>query len=227
VSVNGKRLITQLFFILLFSALALIAQNINFSRLVGSSNQYFTFFQFMGPLPASFLGLPAGMAAILLTQLANYALLGKAIDFVGAWRLLPMLFAAYYFGYGNRLVRAAIPLLCMAAFISHPVGGQVWFYSLYWLIPILALKFEHNLLARSLGATFTAHAVGGAFWVWTVPMPAEAWIALIPIVAYERGLFALGIAASHIAFNTVLSAFESLLPHRVLNIERRYVLLRA
>ncbi|MEM3030434.1 MAG: hypothetical protein QXH27_01750 [Candidatus Micrarchaeia archaeon] len=221
----GKtHLATQLFFILLFSALALVAQNINFSQLVGSSNQYFTFFQFIGPLPASFLGVLPGAAAILLAQLANYALLGRAIDFVGAWRLLPMLFAAYYFGRGNRIARALVPLACMAVFIAHPVGGRVWFYTLYWLIPVIALKFEHNLLARSLGATFTAHAIGGAFWIWTVPMPAEAWLALIPIVAYERGLFALGIAGSHLAFNTVLQRFETLVPASVLRVEKQYAL---
>ncbi|MEM4389240.1 MAG: hypothetical protein QXG98_01080 [Candidatus Micrarchaeia archaeon] len=223
---DRMHLATQLLFILLFGALALVAQNINFSQLVGSSNQYFTFFQFIGPLPASFLGIIPGVATILLAQLANYALLGKAIDFVGAWRLLPMLFAGYYFGRGNRIVRALVPLACMVAFMAHPIGGQVWFYTLYWLIPPLALKFEHNLLARSLGATFTAHAIGSTIWIWTVPMPAEAWLVLIPIVAYERGLFALGIAVSHVVFNTLLAPFEAALPARALRIERQYVLLR-
>src|SRR3990172_1095426 len=45
----------------------------------------------------------------------------------------------------------------------HPIGRTVWFYSIYWLIPLIVWPFRNNfLLARSLGATFTIHAVGGA-----------------------------------------------------------------
>ena len=36
-------------------------------------------------------------------------------------------------------------------------------------------------------------------------MTAEAWLLLIPVVAFERGLFAAGISVSHVLFNTILS----------------------
>ena len=58
---------------------------------------------------------------------------------------------------------------------------------------------------RSLGATFTAHSVGGAAWIWAFNLPATVWQGLIPIVIQERLLFALGIAASYLVMKYVLS----------------------
>src|SRR3989344_4507066 len=118
-----------------------------------------------------------------------------------------MLFAAYYFGSKKRNLSIAVPLVCMALFILHPVGRHVWFFSLYWLIPVigkLPFNIPGKLFVRSLGATFTAHAVGTATWIWSVPMGAEAWVALIPVVFVERILFASGIAISYVVLNTVL-----------------------
>jgi len=48
---------------------------------------------------------------------------------------------------------------------------------------------------------------------------------LIPIVAYERFLFALGISGSYIAFNTALSRVEAVAKSGMVAIDRRYVLL--
>jgi len=61
------------------------------------------------------------------------------------------------------------------------------------------------LLARALGATFTAHSIGGAIWIWVFNLPAAVWVSLIPIVVIERGIFALGISASYILMNNILA----------------------
>lgn len=197
----------QALFVAMFAVLALIGQQINFSALVGAENQFFTLFQFFAPIAGAFLGPILGVIAVLSAEAANFAITGKELELLNLARLLPMLFAAYYFASTSKKLEAsnAVPLLAIAAFIFHPIGAKVWYFSLFWLIPILAKHFfANNLLAKSLGATFTAHAIGGALWIWTVQMPAEAWIALIPIVMYERVLFALGIAGAFIATNTVL-----------------------
>ena len=84
------------------------------------------------------------------------------------------------------------------------------------------------MITRSLGATFAAHSVGGAFWIWTVPMAAGQWVALIPIVIYERLLFAGGIVISYVAFNAVLDwildVFKVKVPAHVLRIEKRFTI---
>ena len=220
---------SKVLFVLLFAAIALAAQQINFSALVGAQNQFFTVFQLFGPIAGAFLGPIVGVGAVLISELGNAVVFGKAWGVLDVLRLTPMLFAAYYFGtHGKKAFRnlsVAVPIIAMALFMLHPVGRQAWFFSLYWTIPIIAKFFPNNLLMKSFGATFTAHAVGGAIWVWTVPMTAQQWVALIPVVAYERTVFALGIAVSFVAMTTVLAKLDALAGSKVsgaVTIEKKY-----
>ncbi|MFH1545088.1 MAG: hypothetical protein ABIE23_03305 [archaeon] len=222
----------RILFILLFSVLVLIGKQLNFSSVIGSEAQYFTFFQFFGPIAGGFLGAGIGAISVLVAELIEFIAVGKAFSFVNLFRLTPMLFAAVFFAvYARKKVKskalmAVIPLACIFFFVMHPVGNQAWFYALYWLIPIATILFTKRLFFRSLGATFTAHAIGSTVWLYTIPMPATAWIALIPITAMERILFALGISVSFIAFNTVLAKLENLIPAEIVSIDYRYILSR-
>ena len=49
-----------------------------------------------------------------------------------------MIFAAYYFGSKKRNLSIIVPIIAIAAFILHPVGREVWFFALFWTIPIIA-----------------------------------------------------------------------------------------
>jgi hypothetical protein len=162
--------------------------------------------------------------------------IGKEFSMINIIRLSPMIFAAIYFALMirrklpiNKIIMIAIPAVCMTLFMLHPVGRTVWYFSLYWTIPIIAAllpeSWKGQLFFRSYGSTFTAHAVGGAAWIYTIPMPAEAWIGLIPVVAYERFLFGLGIAVSYVVFNTVLDyVVETFnIPDSVI-VEKKYAL---
>ena len=213
-------------FIALFTALAVAASNINFSQVLGAPNQTFTFFQFMGPIAGGFLGAGAGILSVLLAQVVSFVWLGKSLELINILRLAPMLFAALYFAkYAKgKIIQAAVPLICMALFMLHPIGSQAWYYSLYWLIPAIALALPEHLFLRSLGATFTAHAIGGIIWLYFIPTTPAFWLALIPIVAFERTLFAAGISVSYVAFNTLFSRVDALAKSGILTIDRRYVL---
>lgn len=217
----------RILFFALFSVLVLIASQINFSAVWGAEGQFFTLFQFFGPIAGSFLGPFIGAGSVLIAQLAEKVLFGKAFDFIALFRLTPMIFAAIYFGlYAKKKFNftAVIPLIAMALFVIHPVGQQVWFYSLYWLIPVLAAVFSKRLFFRSLGATFTAHSIGSVVWLYTIPSTPVLWLALIPIVAVERLAFALGISVSFVAFTTVLAKLENYIPQKVLSVDKRYTL---
>ncbi|MDD5162777.1 MAG: hypothetical protein PHD95_01065 [Candidatus ainarchaeum sp.] len=216
-----------LFFLIAFAIIVFIASKINFSTIIGAENQSFTFFQFFGPIAGGFLGPVFGALSVLIAQASEFFLSGKAIEPINLLRLTPMLFGAFYFGkyLQKKSLKDAsllVPLACMALFWLNPVGQQVWFYALYWLIPVFAKLFSKRLIARSFGATFTAHAIGSTIWLYTVPMPAEAWIALIPIVAIERTAFALGISISYVGFNTFLSKVDSAFSTG-LHIDKAYV----
>ena len=99
-----------------------------------------------------------------------------------------------------------IPILAIISFNLNPVGRSAWLYSMYWLIPIVCYFFQERFLfAKALGSTFTAHAVGGAIWIWVFHLPQAVWLALIPVVAMERLTFAVGITVTYLVFNNVLN----------------------
>jgi hypothetical protein len=215
-------------FIFLFTILSLLASNINFSKIIGSENQTFTFFQFIGPISGGFLGAGAGILSVMLAQIISFIWLGKQLELINILRFLPMVFAAFYFAkyQKGKIEGALVGLICMALFIIHPIGSQVWYYSLYWLIPLLAVIIKDNLLLRSFGSTFTAHAVGSTIWLYFVPSTPEMWVLLIPIVAYERTIFALGISLTYYAFNTVFSKIDAIAKSEAIVIDKRYALFK-
>jgi hypothetical protein len=217
---------TKIFFALLFVALMFISAKINFSALVGANNQFFTIFQFFGPIAGGIIGPLFGAAIVLAAAASNFVINlfngSSSFELVTLLRLLPMVFAAYYFGTRKKKVSVVVPVIAIILFNLNPVGRQVWYFSLFWTIPIIASFFRNRLFMRSLGATFTAHSVGGAIWAWTVPMTPEMWIALIPVVIIERLLFASGISLSFVTANTLLAKVESKVPF--INVDPRYVL---
>ena len=268
-----NKLITTkgLMFLLIFSILVFIGDRINFSRLVGAQNQFFTLFQFFGPVAGAFLGPVVGVLSVLIAEVASKISTHSAFDLVTILRLTPMLFAAWYFGTKKDKLSFIVPLIAIFAFVVHPVGRQVWYFTLFWTIPLIlkyvnekyskyavsgvvavlgivmflltpafrtlwfgaafavAIALSYNfsgISSRSLGATFTAHAVGGAMWNYTVKMTPAAWNALIPIVIFERILFAAGIAVSFIVLNTVLDKLDSKTKSDYVNIDKKYILFR-
>ena len=217
-------------FLLIFSILVFIGDKVNFSKLVGTENQFFTLFQFFGPVAGAFLGPVVGGLSVLIAEVSSKLYTNASWDLVTILRLTPMLFAAWYFGTKKDKISYLVPILAIIAFIMHPVGRQVWYFSLFWTIPIivkiLPKKYGDKAFLKSLGATFTAHAVGGAMWNYVVPITPAAWIALIPIVIFERTLFALGITLSFASLNTLLDKLDAKTKSEYLNIDKKYVWLK-
>ncbi len=192
-------------FIALFTIIGLVALQVPLTQLVGSKVK-FTLYDLFAPIAPAFIGTVPGIIAVFLMQLINFFINGAHVVDAGTIiRFFPMLFAALYFSkksYWNIIV----PAIAMIAFIAHPIGRTVWYFSLYWVIPMVAYVFRDRwIFARSLGATFSAHAVGGAAWIYAFNLPAKVWIGLIPVVAMERFVFAVGIAAMYVVVNNLLA----------------------
>ncbi|OGF99630.1 hypothetical protein A2153_03665 [Candidatus Gottesmanbacteria bacterium RBG_16_38_7b] len=178
--------------------LGLISLQIPFTRLLGA-NVRFTLYDFIAPTLGVFLSTVPGIIAVLFIQLFNFLIHPDTLTGLGSViRLFPVLFAVFYFN-KKREINLLIPLVSIFIFILHPVGRTAWQYSLLWLIPVLAHYFRKNLYIRSLGATFTAHSVGGALWVWAFGLTREMWLALISQTLLERTLMAGGITVSYYA----------------------------
>ena len=223
-------------FLVLFAALAYVALQINVFAMQGVTGKGFTLFEFFGPIAGAFIGI-AGIAAIGAAKLVNAAMTGAPLGIVDLakltpmdlLKLTPMMFAAYYFWkHGSKLhddLSMLVPVVAMFAFWLHPVGQQAWYYALYWLVPIIAKFLPNRLFLRSLGATFTAHAMGSVLFLYTINTTPALWIALIPIVAIERAAFALGIAGSHVLFTNILNQVDRMWGiAKYVTVEKRYLL---
>ncbi len=193
--------------LIMFSILGLIALQIPFTRLLGS-NVKFTLFDFLAPTVGAFLGTLPGIISVLTMQVVNLILHGGKFDMGGIIRLVPTLFAVAYFA-KKRSSNFIVPVFCIIAFNLNPIGRSAWQYSMFWLIPIAAHFFRKNLFVKSLGATFTAHAVGGALWVWTFGLSKQIWLSLIPQVILERTAMAVGITVFYLLVNACLKYLTS------------------
>jgi len=188
-----------------FIFLGILALQVPLMKLVGSSVS-FTLFDAFAPIAGAFLGSIPGIIAVLLMQGFHFVTQGMNFsDPATLIRLLPLAMAALYFSRKMPL-NVIVPVLAIIAFVAHPVGREVWYFSLFWTIPIICYFFQERwLVARALGATFMAHSVGGALWVWFVPIPAAVWVGLIPVVIMERLLFAAGIAGAYLSVNNAFA----------------------
>lgn len=195
----------QIAFFILFILIGFGLMQIPFSQLVGAKNIKFSLFDFFGPIAGAFVGSVWGLIVVGAMQLINWGWHGFQLDAGVIIRLFPVLFSVLYFARRSKW-NIIIPAICMIAFWAHPEGRAAWPYALYWLIPIAAHFFhEKFIILRALGSTFTAHAVGGALWIWVFNMKAALWIGLIPVVWKERGLMMIGITLTYIAFNYLFS----------------------
>lgn len=201
----------KLFFLALFTIVGFISLQIPFNKLAGS-NVSFTLFDFFGPIAGAFLGPVLGIASVLAVEVGNMLVKHTPWTTGAIIRLFPTLFAVYFFAViqkkqGRWIL--AVPALAILVFLAHPNGRQVPYYTLFWTVPFIAFRFKNNLYMKSLGATFTAHSVGGAAWIWAFNLKASIWQGLIPVVISERLLFATGIAASYVAVKYTLNYLAS------------------
>ncbi|MCX6723915.1 MAG: hypothetical protein NT155_01925 [Candidatus Staskawiczbacteria bacterium] len=192
----------KVLFLIIFTVIGLIAFQISIDRIVGS-NQNFTLFELLGPVGGMFLGPVLGAVSAFVVRMLNVVMFHQKLDFLTIIRFLPAMLAAVYFGLKQKKTAIIFPI-CIALFLLNPIGRQAWMYSLIWLIPFAATFAKKRLIFNSLGATFTAHAVGSVIFLYSFGLTPAIWISLIPIVFIERGLFTIGIWASCLAFNFVL-----------------------
>nr|AIA18128.1 Unknown Function [uncultured bacterium] len=211
---------TRVISILVFAVIGFILMQIPVNQLEGSKAT-FTLFDAFAPMAGAILGSIPGLVAVLVMQIANMLVHHSAAVDVGTFiRLLPMLGAVLYFAKPSSKWLLAIPALAILSFNLDPVGRSVWYFSLFWLIPVVAhFSAKNNLFMRSLGATFIAHSIGGAIWVHAFHLPKAVWVSLIPIVVAERLLFAIGITLLYVAVSALIPFLvrKRILPQSALN----------
>lgn len=229
----NKKTIFKIIFTIFSALLFLVFTKNKFGPILGT-NVKFSLSVFFGPTLAKIFGVAYGTSTIILTHIlglaagilwpgAKYIYKIKAIkDYL---TFLPIIFAGIYFSRifkkDKRLI--FIPLICILLFILNPIGRTVWFYSCFWLIPILISLFKEKLdkilrlplfkiYGYSLGAAFVDHGIGSVvFLYFYLPkISASDWIASISRVPIERLMIAAGIELCYFAELVIIKAFEKI-----------------
>ncbi len=218
--IERKMRIPKVLFSVLFAALFIILTKTKMFPVLGTEFNFSIGVMF-GPALGGLLGVNLGVATILASQLIGTAIgLYKIKDMLSLLVFFPILMGSIYFSRSfkgdKRLI--AIPAACIALFLLHPIGLEVWYFSLFWLVPIVIIRFKGRIdahlrhpIARtysySLGTAFVDHSVGSVVYLWFLNIPAQFWVAAIPLVFMERLLIALGITFS---FHSVKAAMGAL-----------------
>ncbi len=154
--------------------------------LVGSKYDYLSAFALLSPLAGAAGVASMGFGASVLRRATKVLFLGKRV-MLPIKLYLPSMAGIMYWSENNIFIRLYFPLLCLFLFNIHPTGFAACWYSFYWFIPIVLYVIPHNsIFLTALGATFVQHAVGSVLWLYLVPMSANQWLMLLPIVFVER-----------------------------------------
>lgn len=157
-------------------------------RMLGSATRV------LSPLAAVYFGLSASLGPLWVGILVFVRLVVR-IFLRGSWGSLlvlsnglPTLVGVYAQRY-----QVLVPLIVglgSFAFLMHPVGWAAAWYTILWVIPLIAM-YMHTSWSNMLIASFCSHVVGSLIWLYGGFLGSpDCWIALIPVVLVERCLIA-------------------------------------
>ncbi len=185
---------------------AIVFSFFKFSFVWGSVNFFFSGINFIVPVVGALLGLPISCFLILLFFISKQILFGQILTlglptFIATLNIAVSAKVSKFSQYSKLCLSLILPVVCMILFILHPVGRVAALYSFYWFIPMVICILQlgnrlNSFFYTALQSTFIAHAVGSIFWLYAFSMPSQYWLALMPIVAIERLIFACGITLS-------------------------------
>jgi len=217
-----KRLvIPKIFFTVLFAALFIVLTKVKLTPIFGTDTKFSASVMF-GPVISKFLGIGWGSGAIILSQLVGVVIgFYKIKSIANLLTFAPIIAAGIYFGkmFKGDTKLTIIPIFCILLFLLHPIGREVWYYSLFWVVPIFIARFKPNLdkvlknniaqvYAYSLGSALTDHSIGSIIYLYLMNIPAEFWTMSIPFTFMERIVIAAGITFSYFAVKVSMSILQ-------------------
>jgi len=205
----NKASLQRAFLALFFLFGIIVSSKIKLHKIFGLDIN-FSLLAIFGPVVNAFLSTPLTILAIFGARIVQIMVgISKARNIVSLLMYMPIFFASYYFGRLTRKSESSqrylilIPLTCIVLFISHPIGREVWYFSLYWTVPIIIVLISRLIDHRvhdipmiylyALASTFVDHSVGSVMFLYAYNIPATFWNIAIPYVIVERLLFAEGI----------------------------------
>lgn len=186
---NKLKGLAALFCLSFITIILFVAKRCFFNQIMGMPGFMFTGFDAIMPLTGA-IGLSFAGFLWALRTLVKFIVHGAhPLSLVYH---IPGLCAAASWAYQNKLISRVIPFVCMGLFLIHPIGFASWLYPVYWFVPIIISFFpQRSVFLQALLSTFIAHAVGSVICLYTVNTSPVLWWSLMPIVFFERLIFAL------------------------------------
>jgi hypothetical protein len=218
-----KILILKTFFAILFASLFIVLTKVKITPIIGTESKFSASVMF-GPVISKFIGIGFGSGSIIGAHIFGIIFgIYKIKSLLSFFTFAPIIFAGIYFAKIFKSEKKIIlfPLISIIAFILHPIGREVWFYSLFWLIPItisfgeriISNYVKNNLIKTyiySLGTAFVDHSIGSILFLYFLNIPKEAWITAIPLTMIERLIIAAGITFSYFSILAAIKVLKEI-----------------
>lgn len=227
---NKVELMIRSFLTFMFMMVVIVFSKIKLHPIFGTGTSFSLLVMF-APIIIYFTGTFFGVIAIYGARIIQILIgISKAQTYFSFILYTPLFLAGFYFSKMFRKTRyeVLVPIIAIALFLIHPIGRTVWYYSLFWIIPIIISLNKKRLLRLtrkrdiptiylySIASTFIDHAVGSIMYLYYLNIPAIYWIMAIPFIPFERMIYALGITISYLFVRNAIRAFQ-----RVVRIELR------
>jgi len=220
-NLRKKLIIPKIFFSVLFSALFIVLTKVKLTPIFGTETKFSASVMF-GPVLSGLLGIKLGTLTIIASHVVGVIIgLYKIKSIMNLFVFTPILVGGIYFArmFRGDIRLVLIPTICIVLFLLHPIGREVWFYSLFWFIPIVITKFKsiidrilkHHIAqvySYSFGTAFVDHSVGSIIYLYFMNIPAQFWIAAIPFTFVERAVIAAGITFSYLFVKTSIKIMQ-------------------
>lgn len=165
------------------------------SFIVGSKMAFFAPGAVLLPLAGAFGGISGSLSMFGMGLIMRCLFFGSMPLAFLAYHL-PGFFASLYWANNSKIMRSIPAILCIGLFLVHPIGAQYLWYSLFWLIPVMA-SFYSGLFFTALGSSFTAHAVGTVVWLYAGQLTPADFALLVPVVIIERLMIAVAMVMAY------------------------------
>ncbi len=179
------------------------------TAIIGTPFASFSLATGLTPVAGFFGGNLAGLIVYFARCLTAFALTHSLFTWV---HFLPTLGGSLYLSAHSQLFKASLVLSCITSFLLHPVGFSSWYYTLYWLPPlVLSIVSVRSIFMRACASTLTTHAIGSVLWLYTHETNPLFWKSLMSLVWIERLMFALLMTAAYYGTVSIMSLVKNLL----------------
>ncbi len=229
---NKREFFVKMFYTFFFMMTIIVLSKIKLQPIFGTPSR-FSLLAMFAPIVPYFTGISWGFIAIFGARILQFIIgISTVKDLFSYLIFMPVFFGGIYFArlFKKEKGLVLIPIISIILFNLHPIGRVVWYYSMFWLIPIAItllqpwirkltrLRDLPTIYIYALASTFIDHAVGSVMFLYYLNIPAIYWNMAIPYVPFERAIYAIGITIFYCFVKKSIESFSKVVPIEIVKI---------